>query len=74
MAKSELTVTINARLDVDHKTAETCLRLVEAFVNANPVDIVCHRKETGEMEFEYVFRGSGAWAVGKVRVYLICSM
>ena len=57
MAKSELTVTINAKLDVDRKTAETCLRLVEAFVNANPVDLLCHKKETGELEFEYSFRG-----------------
>jgi hypothetical protein len=57
MAKSELTVTINAKLDVDRKTAETCLRLVEAFVNANPVDLICHKRENGELEFEYMFRG-----------------
>ena len=58
MAKtSELTVTINAKLDVDRKTAETCLRLVEAFVNANPVDLVCHQHEDGELEFQYVNRG-----------------
>ena len=57
MAKSELTVTINAKLDVDRKTAETCLRLVEAFVNANPVDLICHKQENGELEFQYMFRG-----------------
>ena len=58
MAKlSELTVTINAKLDVDRKTAETCLRLVEAYVNANPVDLICHKQDNGELEFEYVFRG-----------------
>ena len=56
MAKSELTVTINAKLDVDRKTAETCLRLVEAFVNANPVDLMCHKRENGELVFEYAFR------------------
>ena len=59
MAKtvSELTVTINAKLDVDRKTAETCLRLVEAFVNANDADIVCHKQDNGEIVFEYFFRG-----------------
>ena len=58
MAKSELTVTINAKLDVDRKTAETCLRLVEAFVNANSVDLICHKQENGEREFKYVFYGN----------------
>ena len=57
MAKSELTVTINAKLDVDRKTAETCLQLVEAFVNANPVDLICHKQESGELEFKYAFHG-----------------
>lgn len=50
---SELTVTINAKLDVDKKTAETCLRLVEAFVNANGVNIMCDREENGELHFYY---------------------
>lgn len=50
---SELTVTINAKLDVDRKTAETCLRLVEAYVNANCVDIICTVKENGEKSFKY---------------------
>lgn len=54
---SELTVTINAKLDVDRKTAETCLRLVEAFVNANGADIVCHKQDNGEIAYEYFFRG-----------------
>lgn len=54
MAKSELTVTINAKLDVDRKTAETCLRLVEAYVNANPVELICHKQENGELYFEYM--------------------
>lgn len=57
MAKTQLTVTINAMLDVDRKTAETCLRLVEAFVNANPVDLICTKQEDGKLGFEYVFRG-----------------
>ena len=50
---SELTVTINAKLDVDRKTAETCLRLVEAYVNANGVNIICTQQESGELSFAY---------------------
>lgn len=50
---SELTVTINAKLDVDRQTAETCLRLVEAYVNANGLNIICTHKENGELSFKY---------------------
>ena len=55
--RTELTVTINAKLDVDRKTAETCLRLVEAFVNANDVDILAVREPSGELHYEYFFKG-----------------
>ena len=57
MAKNEtkLTVTINAKLDVDRKTAETCLRLVEAYVNANDVQIICNRKDNGEEEYSFEY-------------------
>lgn len=57
MAKNAttLTVTINAKLDVDRKTAETCLRLVEAYVNANGVRIICNRKENGEEEYSFEY-------------------
>lgn len=54
-AASELTVTINAKLDVDKKTAETCLRLVEAYVNANGLDILCTKEENGEMSLAYKY-------------------
>lgn len=53
MKAHELTVTINAKLDVDIKTAETCLRLVEAYVNANPVVIVADREPNGEVHYHY---------------------
>lgn len=59
MAKTELTVTVNARLDVDRKTAETCLRLVEAYVNANPVQVEVERKQSGELEFYFTDKWRG---------------
>ena len=53
MKAHELTVTINAKLDVDSGTAETCLRLVEAYVNANNVYIVVDTEPSGEVHFRY---------------------
>ena len=54
MAKAaEITVDVKAKLSVDRKTAETCLRLLEIYVNENNVDIIGHRKEDGTQEFEF---------------------
>ena len=46
-----LTVTINANLDVDRKTAENCLLLVEKYVNANNVFISVDRDQNGEVHY-----------------------
>lgn len=35
MKAQELTVTVNAKLDVDRKTADVCLRLVEIYLNSH---------------------------------------
>ena len=56
MAKTELTIDVKAKLDVDRKTAETCLRLVECYVNASGVDIIAHRNEDGEVSLEFESR------------------
>lgn len=53
---ASLTVNVKAKLDVDQKSAEACLRLLELFVNANPVDIVCTRNKEGEVELQFVER------------------
>lgn len=50
---SDVTVEVNARLGVDRRTAETCLRLVETFCNTNGARIVAHRMENGEYEFSF---------------------
>lgn len=50
---SDVTVELNARLGVDRRTAETCLRLVETFCNANGVRIIAHRMENGEHEYSF---------------------
>lgn len=53
MADTELKVTIKAKFDVDKKTAETCLRLVEMYVNANNVYIMCNKSPNGEVSYWY---------------------
>lgn len=53
MARPDSVITVNVKLAVDDTTAETCLRLVEAYVNSNPVQIVCDRKPNGEEVFRY---------------------
>lgn len=54
MAKTgEITVEVKAELKVDRKTAETCLKLVELYVNQNKTDIIGTRHEDGTLSFEY---------------------
>jgi hypothetical protein len=54
MAKiSDMTVEVKAKLEVDRRTAETCLRLVEIFCNANSVRITARRMENGEHEYYF---------------------
>lgn len=48
---SDFTVKVKAKLEVDRKTAETCLRLVETFCNTNGVTIIPNRKMDGEYEY-----------------------
>lgn len=53
MASTSINVTVNMRLDADKKTAETCLRVVEAYINANGIKLTQKRLDTGEMELSY---------------------
>lgn len=53
---SEITIDVKANLNVDRRTAETCLKLVEIFCNQNGVDIVGHHGENGEITMEFECR------------------
>jgi hypothetical protein len=53
MANSDFTVEVKARLGVDRRTAETCLRLVETFCNANSMHLLANRIPNGELEFSF---------------------
>lgn len=59
MAKlSDVTVEVNARLGVDRRTAETCLRLVEVFCNDSGMCIMCSNGLNGEVKFEFAHKSS----------------
>lgn len=54
MAKAaEIKIDVKAKLSVDRKTAEACLKLVEIYVNASGVNVAVHRKDDGELSFEF---------------------
>lgn len=48
MAKVEdITVEVKANMNVDKTTAETCLKLVELYINQNGVDLIGNTKIDG---------------------------
>ena len=54
MAKLDgINVDINAKLTVDNRTAEACLRLVEIYINTAPFKLVSKWNENGETELWY---------------------
>lgn len=50
---TELTVTINANLGVDRKTAETCLKIVELYINQNGLDVIGRTEPDGTVSFSF---------------------
>lgn len=55
MAKAEIKIDVNCELRVDSRTASTCLRLVEIYMNANQdMRLQQKRRENGEIELLYV--------------------
>lgn len=55
MAKiSDIVVEVKAKLTVDRKTAEACLKMVEMYVNQSKDDIVADRDENNELTFRFV--------------------
>ena len=52
MAKA-LEVEVKAKMTVDRATAETCLKMVELYVNNNGVNVMVDKLENGELKFYY---------------------
>ena len=54
MAKfDDITVKVNAALNVDQRTADVCLKMVEIYINSAPVKLIGERKKNGETELRY---------------------
>ena len=52
MAKA-LEIEVKAKMTVDRATAEACLKMVELYVNSNPVNLMADKSENGEVHFYY---------------------
>lgn len=55
MAKvlDNVVVEVKAKITVDRATAEACLKMVELYVNSNPVNLMANKSENGEVQFRY---------------------
>ena len=55
MAKvlDNVVVEVKAKITVDRATAEACLKMVELYVNSNPVNLMANMSENGEVQFRY---------------------
>lgn len=54
MAKvEEVTVEVKANMTVDEMTAESCLKLVELYINQNDVDLIGNAKVDGTIELYF---------------------
>lgn len=55
MAKvlDNVVVEVTAKMTVDRATAEACLKMVELYVNSNPVNLMADTSENGEVQFRY---------------------
>jgi hypothetical protein len=54
MKVNDITVEVKAKITVDRKTAEACLKLVEMYVNETRNYIKCDRAGDGELSFCFV--------------------
>ena len=49
----EVTVDVKVKLSIDQKTAETCLKIVEEYINENRLQVVTVPYLFGKVELRY---------------------
>lgn len=54
MKVQDITVEVKAKMTVDRKTAEACLKLVEMYVNETHNYFECERAGNGELSFRFM--------------------
>lgn len=58
LAAQEITIEVNATLNVSEKTATMCLLLLETYMNAHPeMDLIGHFDERGCLSYELKKKG-----------------
>ena len=57
MKVEDLTVEVKAKISVDRRTAEACLKLVEMYINESGAMIIANKLENGEVALHYEFVG-----------------
>lgn len=57
MAKATIDIKVDCKIDVDRKTAETCLKLVEAYLNSNRnIHIYIGTRKEGTKDLSFIER------------------
>ena len=56
MKLMDFEVACNLKFDVDKGTAEVCLKLVETYINANNLDVLCHDSKDGTTTLKFAER------------------
>lgn len=51
MKASDVTIEVKARLSVERRTAEACLKMVEMYINETGENIIGTREKNGEYSF-----------------------
>lgn len=54
---NEITIDVNANLTVDRLTAETCLKLLELYINQTDAMIVVDRLNDGSKRYRFEMKG-----------------
>ena len=54
MKANEVTIEVKANLSISKETAETCLKLVEMYINQNSVCIIGNKMDDGTTKFEFL--------------------
>ena len=57
MAAATIDIKVDCKIDVDRRTAETCLKLVEAYLNSNRnIHIHIGRRKDGTKDLSFIER------------------
>ena len=50
---NELTISVSVKTNIDRKTAEACLKIVELYVNQTGLDVIGRTEHDGTVSFSF---------------------